>query len=145
MIGLSSSYIKISENENEEQTVYQGARTETDCYYDPNLIPVGRRPIADCQLDRTSMGENLPIINGNANSRSGISLLGDCSGLVPNELSTNGITNATANPTFGTYFGSFGSTSRHSHGHKPIVFGDPNSGACLVNKQFHYGRPNLFS
>ncbi len=121
MTGSGSSYLPISKNENGEQTVYQGAQTETDCYYDPNPIPVGLRPIVDCQLDRTSMSENTPIINADANSRSGTSLLGDYSGLVANELSTNGTTNATANHVFGTYFGSFGSTSRHPHSHKPDI------------------------
>ncbi len=65
-------------------------------------------------------------------------------GLVANGLSATGVTHAAANPTFGTYFGSLGSTSRHPHGHKPIVFGDPNSEACLVNRQFHQVRLNLF-
>ncbi len=54
-------------------------------------------------------------------------------GLVANGLSVSGAPQTATNTIFGTYFGSLGSMSRYPPSNKPIVLGDLNSGACLVN------------
>ncbi len=45
----------------------------------------------------------------------------------------------------GTFFGPVGYTFTHPPTSRSIVFGDLSSSACLVNPQFHQGRPNLFN